>query len=342
MKNKVLLILFVIISIFMIGCKKNNEERFRIIESKKMVLVKDTNYLLESIYENYESTDLDEIQLYINNLNRVIYETAESNVNPSDYIYKYVIVLDYLSVYIINSNKFIIHENNVYNLCNKLGGSLTFVSDSKFNLKPTEVKKEEVTISFTNEQLQSIIFNDNIYSLDLSNNIYIKEELQSFKALKETDYSTNEKEIYTISLGNINIYFYNNNIIKYNNVYYSLLKPFNFIVNRIYSNSVITFSNINVDNKIVVINKENKSVELEEKEDFINCINKVKCIQLYNNEHYLLSDYQYKLEINNDKYIIYNEKFMKINDSLYYIIEGDFEYLDEIKFDSNTGWLPWV
>ena len=39
---------------------------------------------------------------------------------------------------------------------------------------------------------------------------------------------------------------------------------------------------------------------------------------------------------------IYNSNMIIINDDLYIVTEGNFDFLDEIKFNTSSGWLPWV
>ena len=43
-------------------------------------------------------------------------------------------------------------------------------------------------------------------------------------------------------------------------------------------------------------------------------------------------------------YLLFNiyKEYLIINDNLYIIIEGSFNFLNSIKFSSSSGWLPWL
>ena len=101
------------------------------------------------------------------------------------------------------------------------------------------------------------------------------------------------------------------------------------------------FVNVTKDSNIVLYNASKKT-EVVEKEEFVKNLNKVNVIKLLNKENYTLSEFVYKIEAENTVVVIYEGGFVTINDDLYYIVDGNFDFLKDVKFYSSTGWLPWV
>ena len=58
-------------------------------------------------------------------------------------------------------------------------------------------------------------------------------------------------------------------------------------------------------------------------------------------DNYNLGDLKYKIQIDEEILYIYN-KYIVIEDNLYIIIQGSFTFLNNLKFSSSSGWLPWL
>lgn len=214
----------------------------------------------------------------------------------------------------------------------------------------TNNKKEEVAITYTESALDnvSLTINDLDITLDLSNNSYLKSLLLSIKLYKNTDNSNlgNRISKYVLSFGNYEFTIYDNKTICYidNDNEYDYLtaenNEFDYLDN-LFDGSSLDFNNYTEEETISVVNSKNDSKEISEKNEFLNNLKQVKCLKLSNIEHYQLGDLKYQISISNDIIKIYGE-FVTINENLYVVTEGNFEFLNNIKFSSSSDWLPWI
>ena len=96
------------------------------------------------------------------------------------------------------------------------------------------------------------------------------------------------------------------------------------------------------DAKITVHDGNNLKAEITEKGEFLANLNEVKVIKLLNGGDYLLSEVDYSIKIGEETIKVYGD-FVKLGEELYAILEGDFDFLSDYTYKSDSsGFLPWV
>lgn len=225
-----------------------------------------------------------------------------------------------------------------------------FICGCDDNQQINNNQKEEVAITYTESALNnvSLTINDLDITLDLSNNSYLKSLLLSVKLYKNADNSNlgNRTSKYVLSFDNYEFTIYDNKTICYidNDKEYDYLtvenNEFDYLDN-LFDGSSLDFNNYTEEETIKVVNSKNDSKEISEKTEFLNNLKQVKCLKLSNIEHYQLGDLKYQILVSNDVIKVYGE-FVTINENLYIVTEGNFEFLNNIKFSSSSDWLPWI
>ena len=225
-----------------------------------------------------------------------------------------------------------------------------FICGCDDNQQVNNNQKEEVVITYTESALNnvSLTINDLDITLDFSNNSYLKSLLLSVKLYKNADNSNlvNRTSKYVLSFDNYEFTIYDNKTICYidNDKEYDYLtfenNEFDYLDN-LFDGSSLDFNNYTEEETIKVVNSKNDSKEISEKTEFLNNLKQVKCLKLSNIEHYQLGDLKYQILVSNDVIKVYG-KFVTINENLYIVTEGNFEFLNNIKFSSSSDWLPWI
>lgn len=226
-------------------------------------------------------------------------------------------------------------------------GSLLIITSCKQN----DESNNTININYKETDLQQISLTLNNYdiTLDESNNNNLKNLLLSIKLFKNNNNQNNQKERiskYVITFNGYEITIYDDNTICYidnqteYDYLYTLNNEFNYL-DTLYEDKLISINNYSSSQLIKVFNSSNESVEIKEKNVFLYNLEEVKCLQLYNVGDYQLGDLKYQILIDEEIINIYNDYIM-INDNLYVIVSGGFNFLNNIDFNSSSGWLPWL
>lgn len=228
-------------------------------------------------------------------------------------------------------------------------GSL-FICGCDDNQQNNNNQKEEVTITYTESNLNnvSLTINELDITLDLSNNSYLKTLLLSIKLYKNNDNANlgDRTSKYGLSFSNYEFTIYDDKTICYidnKNEYDNLVvenDAFDYL-DSLFDGSVFNFNNYTLDNTIKVINSKSDSADITEKTEFLSNLKQVKCLKLENKDHYQLGDLKYQIFISEDVIKVYGN-LVTINEELYIVTEGNFDFLNNIKFSSSSGWLPWI
>lgn len=219
---------------------------------------------------------------------------------------------------------------------------LLFISGC-INSQPKKIKK-----NYTENDLDNIYLYINNFelSLNLSNDTTLKNMLLSvelYESKSDVTYEVwpdlvlNFKENEFVINSDKSIIYISNDkeiaVTASNNDFDYLYTLFNF--------TELDFSKYNNPESIKVFNSKNDSAEISENADFLANLNKIKYIQLNHKDNYDLGELKFKIVIDEDTINIYND-YMVINDNLYVLTEGSFVFLNNLKYGSSSGWLPWV
>lgn len=226
-------------------------------------------------------------------------------------------------------------------------GSLLVITACKQN----DESNNAININYKETDLQQISLTLNNYdiTLDVSNNTDLKNLLLSIKLFKNKNSQTSENERtskYVLTFNEYEITIYDDNTICYidnqteYDYLYTLNNEFNYL-DTLYENQLTSINNYLSSQIIKVFNSLNEFVEIEEKNVFLSNLQEVKCLKLYNADDYQLGDLKYQILIDEELINIYDDYIM-INDSLYIIVSGSFNFLNNIDFNSSSGWLPWL
>lgn len=359
MKRK-LLILFLLIGLFfIIGCHKleegNKDNQLEISNDINVFIVNKIND--NSIYRVDKENNLEEFNTFLINLQKIKYQEKQKINNNSQIIfeYDYIVSLSDEIILKVFDQSFIISniDNEVegayidYSLNTVTIGSFDFLNN--LNYKPI-VTYEEILLNYSlidlSEMSLSIVDND--ISLDLSNNDYLKNILLNLKLYRNyvNDDIESRNSKYVLSFSSYEITIYDDGTICYIDeeneldYLYTMNNEFSYL-DSLVDGDFLDFSKYNEEIIIRVSNSLKDTVEVENKESFLNSLKQIKYLKLNYKEHYQLGDLKYQISLGDDVIDIYNE-CMVINDDLYIIVEGGFSFLNNIKFSSSSGWLPWI
>lgn len=207
--------------------------------------------------------------------------------------------------------------------------------------------KEEIELNYTKSDLENILLtiNDIDITLDLSHNSFLKTMLLSLKLYK-SNITEDRTSKYVLSFSDYEITIYDNDTICYidndNELDYlfTLNDEFDYL-DTILEGDILDFNKYTENQDIKVSNSNDDSIQIENKLEFLNALKKVKYIKLSEMDNYNLGDLKYKIQIDEQILYIYN-KYIVIGDNLYIIIQGSFTFLNNLKFSSSSGWLPWL
>lgn len=214
------------------------------------------------------------------------------------------------------------------------------------NKKPIE----EIELKYTEVDLANIFItiNDKDVTVDLSNNSYLKTLLLSINLYKNNEYIDNGERTskYVLIFTGYEFTIYDNNSICYidseNEIDYVFCTDNKLdYLDTLFGSVVLDFNNYTEEQIIRVFNSECDLVEIEEKDQFLNELKKIKYFKLMYPDHYELGDLIYQIQIDEELINIYSDYIM-IDENLYKCIDGDFYFLNDLKFSFSSGWLPWV
>lgn len=263
---------------------------------------------------------------------KAIYNSIEFVATKQKYNgeYKFIIEFDDTIINVISNEYFYIKNDNlVYNTKNT---SFMFLYDYDF------LSEHLVDLNFSDVKEVYYVVNGEL-ELNISINDNFKKKLSEFRAM-ETNYTENEIILATFKIDGRIVNVIEHNIIEIDKVYYLLDRDITYdIINK---EGLTQLTDLELAEYIKVIRAEDsKSVDINNREEFIRRFNELRFIELNHKRDYDTNDAKYGVEIGKYQIIVYNEYLINFNSTLYYVTEGDLTFLDQINFDS-TGWLPWV
>ena len=213
-----------------------------------------------------------------------------------------------------------------------------------------EEHNEEIELKYTEDDLEkvSVVVNSLDVTLDLSNNHYLKNLLLSVKLCKNI--SNTKLNIrtskYVIYFGDYEFTIYDNKTICYINneteIDYLTASNNDFdYLDTLFDSNILDFSKYTDLQTIKVSNSKNDSAEITDKSNFLDNLNQIKYLKLNNVDHYQLTELKYQISIDEEIIKVY-DGYITINEDSFIIIEGNFSFLNNIKFSSSSGWLPWI
>ena len=356
--KKIFVIILLISILFIVSCKPKEETSYNdlLVNSEiNKINVKINN-------ENYhycieKDINKDEFNILVSNLQKIKYIEKQKNDSNTEinFEYDYIIYLGTEQLLKVKENKFVIcllsSDDNAsiidYSLNEVVEGSFDFLEN--LNYQPI-IYYELVKLIYTELDLETITLtiNDIDISLNISNNTYLKTlllELKLHKNLENQEIGSRNSK-YILSFSDYEMTIYDDGTICYIDPEAEL--DYLFVLNdefsyfdTLFDSNLLCFDYYNESQVIKVINSMNDTVEINDKNDFLNKLKQIKYIKLSNKEHYELGELKYQIVIDDEIISIYNE-FIIVNENLYIIAEGAFSFLNNLKFSSSSGWLPWI
>ena len=183
-------------------------------------------------------------------------------------------------------------------------------------------------------------------TLDLSKDTDLKELLLSLKIYEDNSNVTYEEFAeYILYFGNYEFTIYGYKSITYidNDIEYDAFTSDNEFdyLNTLFDFNELNFDSYTAEQSIKVYNAKDATSDITDKEEFLNNLKQVKYIKLNNKDSFSLGDLKYKIQIDDETIEVY-EKFLVINNNLYLVTSGSVSFLDNLKFNTSSGWLPWI
>lgn len=182
-------------------------------------------------------------------------------------------------------------------------------------------------------------------TLDLSKDTDLKELLLSLKIYEDNSNVTYEETAeYILYFGNYEFTIYGYKSIAYidNDIEYDALtlgNEFDYL-NTLFDFNELNFDSYTAEQSIKVYNAKDATSDITDKEEFLNNLKQVKYIKL-KKDAFNAGELKYKIKIDNETIEVY-EKFLVINNNLYLVTSGSLSFLDNLKFNTSSGWLPWI
>lgn len=207
-------------------------------------------------------------------------------------------------------------------------------------IEPTYTESDLEEISLTINKLDLV--------LNMSNNSHLKQLLLSVNLYKNKteEEQTERTSKYVLTFGKYEFTIYDNGTICYidNDIEQDYLltsdNAFSYL-DTLIGSDLLNFNNYTELQIIKVFNSFEDSIEIKEKQEFLNNLKQIKYFKLENMEHYQLGNLKYQILVDEELINIYGE-YIVINDNLYVVTEGNFSFLNDLKFSSSSGWLPWI
>ena len=221
------------------------------------------------------------------------------------------------------------------------------------NGRKDDLPPEPIAFGFTEADFGEIIFNDyrvtdDILTVDLSGNNRLREILESLCYNEaEGDITPEGVEKYSLYFGARAFRFYEDGTVLYSDgingeVSVLLYGEGLSYLDGVTAGAAASVGEYSEDAEITVHDGNNLKAEITENGEFLISLNEVKVIRLSNAEDYTLSELDYTVKIGGDTIKIYGD-FITINGELYAIFEGDFDFLSDYTYKSDSsGFLPWV
>ena len=104
------------------------------------------------------------------------------------------------------------------------------------------------------------------------------------------------------------------------------------------SSNEVAFDGYTEEQMIELFDAEKKGGEVANKKEFLEKLQGLRFIKLNDKENYEMGDLKYTITIGADKLYVYAD-FVVLNNDLYRVSQGNFEFLKEVKVLVK---LPWV
>lgn len=351
MNKKIILIIMLLFSLLLVGCENSNDSNKKLnidFEFSGISVYKESTIAFESDYVNYTIKETNEINTFVSSLENIEYIEKETKSKIDIKEFAYIVKLkDNYNILIIDDTNFVINTNGFYKFCEKVKGDFNFIKSINFGQKLEEISRE-----YSEKDLETIILQYNSLTINLTSNHYVKNLLLSVRYYKDTRKESGEVDPTFVILlaNNKKLGVYDDGSVLYedeqNEVSSICILSGNDldVLKNITEGDVIQFNEKEDINKVVVKNFEDLSanVKQEDIKTFIENLNQVKYIKVKDFTQYTIGDFKYKIEINGQTIGVYNNDLIIIGDTLYNVVEGNFDFLKDIQFNTSSGWLPWI
>ena len=355
--KKVIIISLLCFVLLIVGCSvppEPSDVGFDLdIEISKITIYKDSNYLYSTDYQALTFDSLEDIEDIKEELSEMTYYNAKLDVNHKKEIYDYIIKLrdDYV-IYIIDNEEFIMYYDGEYKegmLCKGTFSVFNMYNfGDKLEVLDKNIKFEDITyMSITYKANESSVSGLKDIKVNVTSNNYIKNLFVESVFYVNNKALTKDLHLYDICVNNTIYSIYNNGLVleedqtdQVPREYYVNLEALNPIWDLI-TGEKLSFE-VNEVTKIEVTNKDNKTKEITDKEDFVSKIGNVKYYQVKNPKDFVIGDIVYKVNVDGVVIGIYKNDIIIVGDTVCTVTEGNFDFLKSIDFGGSSGWLPWV
>jgi len=348
--KKILIFILLFVMLFFVGCENNKAKEKELtidFDVTNISIYKEATINKESDYNTYNISEQSEIQNILNNLKNVKYLEGQSSNKTQENEFAFIITLkENYSILVLDEDYFYICNNGFYKQRTIVSGSFEFLNNINFGNK-----LQEIVINITKEDLELVSLKYNELNINLSSNHYIKELILNTKYYENTNNNENINLLYEFNFSNDKaLYIFDNGTVSftegdkvYSNAYMIVNKEFDVLKN-ITEGDVLEFNMDETVDKVVVKNFEDLSANVKEEDIalFVENLNKVKYIKVKEFTQYTIGDFNYKIEIDGQVIGVYNNGLVIVGDTLYNVVEGNFDFLKDIKFNTSSGWLPWI
>ena len=357
MKNKIILILILLLSLCLFGCESSKNLKID-FEVNSISVYKSSNILHESEYKERIIDDSYNINNFINDLESIKYKEVkdDSDAKPGitfqSEIFKYVIVLsDNYKILIKSPDSFYIYENNKAILCDVIDGDFDSIYDMQF-----ELVLQSVELNILPEDLEKmyyvktyVVAESPICNIDVTNNTKLRNLLLNTTFYKsnidiEEGYMNyyeivllNNKKLIVCDNGTIYLEIDNN----LSETYMVINNEFKYLDQILYTYDEVKF-NFTEGSTIEIKDTKDQKAEIKDASSILASFNELSyCVTRDKLDFELIVKYTVKVN-NTNTITIYENNMFLYNDELYVLNKCNFDFINELTFKQETGWFPWV
>ncbi len=348
MKKKFILLLILGL-LFLVGCQTENKEKQLKVDAntEEISIYKNENYELYII----NKTNTEEFTNFVNNLEKIKYLELDKKESDEQIIFDYIINLPNMTIKLNSEYLYIntfkgTNELTVNYSVNKItAGSIAFLNEIQFKEIKEEPTYNEYTIGYTEDDLKDILFTiiDTEVTYDLSKNTYLKQLLLTTKyySWEDNNQNSNYTSKYELQCGEYTLTINTDKTITYNDNNLFVLNNELDYLDNLFVGEVLDFNKYTENQTIEVKNSKNETGEITDKKVFLEQLQNVKYIKVSNKDHYEELTINFTIKID-EEIISVGNQYISINEELYIVLENDFDFLQNIKYTSSSGWLPWI
>lgn len=217
------------------------------------------------------------------------------------------------------------------------------------NTPPSEENQTPDTyvgFGYAEGEITSVIFTNvkSAITFDITANSALMSGLNNLK-YNPADSTTETKELlYKLNIDGKNLDVYEGNIVSYDSSLTYPTQGFDICtyLSALFVGEVTQPLCYSDDPTVKLQNNKGLSAEITDKSSLLSTLSLVKVIALSTPADYNINAANYTISID-DTTIVICGNYIKIDEDLYAVIEGDFAFLSDYKYSSDTGgFLPWV